>query len=260
MSKDQDNAKDVKKDIDEFYNKQSAQKTQDLNAWLNSGSLRIPQPKSYYYFEDRKIRVALEMAHLKKGAKILEVGCNLGQMSFPLSEMGYIVTGFDLSENAIAKAKLRTDHFKAKNVSFEVQDAESYKGHTEEEFDAVFSFSAFRYLPNPINGLKEAHRVLKKGGCAVIDFPNRYCPWFNIIKKGFLIKSHIHDRLFTVPQVRSMVEEAGFKDITFNIFLFAYKELPSVVLPLMKMADFVLERIPGIRNTAAIIMVKAIKS
>jgi ubiquinone/menaquinone biosynthesis C-methylase UbiE len=259
MTTMQNKAEDVKKDIDEFYDKQSAEKTQNLDAWLNSGSLRIPQPRSYYYFEDRKIRVALQMANLKKGARILEVGCNLGQMSFPLSEMGYDVTGFDLSENAIAKAKLRTDHFKAKNVSFEVQDAESYKGHPNEEFDAVFSFSAFRYFPNPINALKESFRVLKKGGCAVIDFPNKNCPWFNIIKKGFLIKGHIHDRLFTVPQVRSLLEEAGFKDITSKIYLFAYKELPSALLPLMKTADFVLERIPGIRNTAAIIMVKGTK-
>jgi 2-polyprenyl-3-methyl-5-hydroxy-6-metoxy-1,4-benzoquinol methylase len=154
----------IKQEIFEFYKNQSAEKTQDLENWLNSGSIRIPQPKSYYYFEDRKINNALAMAKPKKDSKILEIGCNLGQMTFVLAGMGYIITGFDLSEDAIRKAQMRAEHYKLKNISFEVQDAECYRNHNEEEFDVVFSFSAFRYFPDPQKALKESFKVLKKGG------------------------------------------------------------------------------------------------
>lgn len=249
----------VKDDLFNFYEKQSTDKTADLNNWLNSGSPRIPQSKSYYYFEDRKISKALQMAKLSPGSKILEIGCNLGQMTFPLAQKGYDITGFDLSKNAIDKANLRVEFHKLKNIRFEVQDAEEYKGHKDNSFDAIFSFSAFRYFPNPIKALQEAFRVLKKDGIIVIDFPNKFCPWFNIIKRIALIEPHIHDNLYSKDQISALLRAAGFTDISFSIFLFSYKELPSFLLPLMKTADFLLEHTPVIRNTAAILMVKGKK-
>jgi len=259
MNSSTSEADKVKNDIYDFYENQSAEKTEDLENWFNSGSARIPQSKSYYYFEDRKIKNALQMANPHPGCRILEVGCNLGQMTFPLAEKGYEVVGFDLSKNAIEKASERARRYKINNVKFEVQDAENYKDHKDESFDVVFSFSAFRYFPNPDKALAEAHRVLKKKGTIVIDFPNKYCPWFRIIKKMVMIKSHIHDTLYTKKQIKEMMEKAGFKNISFKIFLFAYKELPPVLLPLMKLADLVLERIPFIKDTAAILMVKGEK-
>lgn len=249
----------VKSDIYNFYEIQSKEKTEQFETWLNSGSSRIPQSKSYYYFEDRKINTALEMSKLQPGSRILEIGCNLGQMTFPLAEKGFKVVGFDLSSNAIAKASQRARYYKIDNVSFGVQDAESYKNQPDKSFDGVFSFSAFRYFPNPDKALSEAYRVLKKNGSIVIDFPNKYCPWFNILKKLFFIKPHIHDTLYTKDQIKEMMEKAGFKNISFKIFLFSYKELPSVLLPLMKLADFILERIPFIKNTAAMLMVRGYK-
>jgi SAM-dependent methyltransferase len=150
-------------------------------------------------------------------------------------------------------------HFGLSNISFEVQDAENIKGHGEGEFDAAFSFSAFRYLPSPEKALGECFRLVKKGGSVVIDFPNKYCPWFLVLKPLVFIKKHIHDRLFTEPQIRRMMEEAGFVDIEVRRFLFTYKELPGFLLPVMKAVDFVLEHTPLIRKASAIIMVKGKK-
>lgn len=246
----------VKADIENFYENQSAQKTADYEKWLNSGSPRIPQPTPYYYFEDRKIDNALAMAQLPKGAKILEVGCNLGQMTFVLNQKGYTIVGTDLSPNAISKASARITRYNLNNISFEIQDAENIQGHTDGEFDAVFSFSAFRYFPNPQKALDGCFKLVKKGGVAVIDFPNKACPWFSMVKPAVNIKKHIHDNLFTASQVRTMMEQAGFVDIEIRQFLFTYKELPPSVLPLMKLADFILEHLPVINKMSAIIMIK----
>ena len=263
----QESRKTIKEDIENFYEKQSSDKTIDLDKWLDSGSVRIPQPRTYYYFEDRKIAHALAMADLPKNAKILETGCNLGQMTFVLNQKGYSIVGTDLSPNAIEKARLRVEHFGLSNISFEVQDAENIKGHADGEFDAVFSFSAFRYFPNPEKALRECFRLLKNKGCAVIDFPNKYCPWFSMLKpliftlhkSAVFEKKHIHDHVFTVSKVRDMMAGAGFVDIKIRQFLFTLKGIPESLLPLMKPADFILEHIPLVRKTAAIIMVKGIK-
>lgn len=249
----------VKAQIAELYREQSAAKTSDLESWLNSGSVRIPQPLSYYYFEDRKIDTALKLANLGPGARILEVGCNLGQQTFVLGTMGYSVTGIDLSANAIEKAAMRARHYGLDRVAFEVGDAEDIQGHQNGEFDAVFSFSTFRYVPDRAKALAECFRLVKKGGPVVVDFPNKYCPWFSLLKPAVLLKAHIHDHLFTVREVVTMMERAGFRHIEPRVFLFAYKELPDRILPLMKLADIVLERMPIIRNMAGIIMVKGEK-
>jgi ubiquinone/menaquinone biosynthesis C-methylase UbiE len=252
-------ARMIKEEIEAFYEKQSLQKTSELNKWLESGGPRIPQSKTYYYFEDRKIKNALEMANLESNAKIMEVGCNLGQMTFVLQKNGYSVVGMDISHNAIEKAMMRVNYYKLKGISFEVQDAENIKGHSDGEFDAVFSFSSFRYFPNAEKALLECYRLVKSKGCVVIDFPNRYCPWFSILKSAFFIKKHIHDNLFDVIQIRKIMVESGFVDIQVNQFLFTYKELPSFLLPVLKAIDFIFERIPFIRKYAAIIMVKGTK-
>ena len=245
----------VKTEITDFYETQSAEKTADFERWLNSGKVRIPQPLSYYYFENRKIRNALSMVHLPKNSSILEIGCNLGQMTFVFNQKGYRIVGTDISPNAIEKANRRVKHFNLSDISFEVQDAEQIKNHKDGEFDAVFSFSAFRYFPNPEKALKECYRLVKSKGSVIIDFPNRNCPWFNIIKKKVGIEKHIHDRLFDVAEVRSMMEQAGFVDISIRQFLFSYKELPSILLPFMVTGDFILEHIPVINKMSAIIMV-----
>jgi SAM-dependent methyltransferase len=253
------NGQEVKKDIREFYENQSAEKTAALEKWLNSGNVRIPQPPAYYYFEDRKIKNALEMADLSPGAKILEIGCNLGQQTFVFNQMGFSIVGVDISPNAIDKAQQRVKHFNLREISFEVQDAENIQGHSNGEFDVVFSFSAFRYVPDRQKALLECLRLLKSKGCVVIDFPNKYCPWFSLLKPAVFIKKHIHDELFSVSQVRTMLERAGFVDIHIRRFLFSYKGLPAFLLPFMKIADFVLERLPLINRMSAIIMAKGSK-
>jgi len=257
----------VKKDIEKFYDKQSFEKTADLHAWLNSGDVRIPEPALYYYFEDRKIAISIKMENLPPKAKILEIGCNLGQMTFEFNKKGYSITGTDISPNAIEKAQLRVKHFQLSNIAFEVQDAENITGHHEGEFDGIFSFSAFRYMPHPEKALKECFRLLKSKGCAVIDFPNKYCPWFLMLKPiAFALhkpalyeKKHIHDNVFSVAQVKKMMEEAGFVDISIRQFLFTFKGLPGFLLLFVKTIDFILEHIPFIRKTSAIIMVKGTK-
>ncbi len=249
----------AKKELEEFYEKQSAEKTRNIDQWLNSKKVRIPQPLSYYYFENRKVNNALSMAKVQPGAKLLEIGCNLGQMTFVFQQKGYSIIGADLSPNAIEKANLRVDHFKLKNISFEVQDAENITNHADGSFDAVFSFSAFRYFPNPEKALRECYRLTKSKGCIVIDFPNKKCPWFSLLKPAVGITKHIHDRLFDVSEVRALMEKTGFIDIEIRQFLFSHKSLPALFLPVMVVGDFILERIPYIKGRSAIIMVKGVK-
>ena len=75
--------------------------------------------------------------NLPEQAKILDLACGKGRHSIYLNQLGFDVTGADLSENSILEAK------KAENdtLHFEVHDM---RIPFEDKFDAVFNlFTSF---------------------------------------------------------------------------------------------------------------------
>ena len=61
------------------------------------------------YFRARKLETAVRMGRFPHGARLLEVGCSVGQFTFPLAERGYAMHGVDLSGNSIEVARKRAE-------------------------------------------------------------------------------------------------------------------------------------------------------
>lgn len=100
---------------------------------------------------------------------------------------------------------------------------------------------------------------LRPGGIAIIDFPNRKSPWHSWLKPLMGIAPHIHDRLYMINEAADLFEKAGFTIEHTVCFLFTSRRLPSPLLPVFIIADFVLERLPLINRFAGIIMIKGVK-
>lgn len=100
----------------------------------------------------------------RENIKLLDFGCGTGAVSWYLSREGFKTYGFDGSENAIKKAKVR---MREENVCADliVADAGNLP-YNNEFFDGVID-SAVIYA-NKIEQipdlLSEIHRVLKNGG------------------------------------------------------------------------------------------------
>ena len=107
--------------------------------------------------------------NLPENAKILDLPCGKGRHSIYLSELGYDVTGADLSANSIQIAQ-QSAHEK---LHFKVHDM---RQPLNEQFDAVFNlFTSFGYFDNEEDNvitLKAIQQNLKEDGFAVIDFMN----------------------------------------------------------------------------------------
>ena len=106
---------------------------------------------------------------LKRKAAILDLACGKGRHSLYLNELGYDVTGIDLSPASIEFAK----KYENKRLHFEVHDmSEPYP----KKFDAVFNlFTSFGYFENEednIRTIKAIQSALKPDGYGVIDFLN----------------------------------------------------------------------------------------
>jgi ubiquinone/menaquinone biosynthesis C-methylase UbiE len=208
------------------------------------------------YFRQRKLQTALALGGFAPGSNLLEVGCGTGDYTLLLARAGFRICGVDLSPASIDSAKAKASRLQVPNVSFNVADAETLADIPDGSIDGVVSFSALRYVPDVQRALRAMWRVLKPRGIAVVDFPNKFCPWFTLLKNHFGVETHIHDHQFSTRQARELLRQAGFEAISARRLLFTTYVLPSRLLPLFKAIDFVGEWLPLVNLTAGIIMVR----
>ncbi len=133
----------------------------DKGAWTYDEA-RFTYPGGIYV--DQKEKIAI-LKYLKEGST-LEVGCGTGRYA-PIVEWFGKYTGIDISQKMLEEAKK-----KSKKAKFIKMDAEDLKFRAN-SFDNVFYVRVFRVLPNSVKALKEAYRVLKKGGRVIIIYESK---------------------------------------------------------------------------------------
>ncbi len=121
-----------------------------------------------FYSEEMREKV-VDMAEVKKGDKVVEVGCGTGFTTEEIvkrvgEENVYAV---DLTPEQMMKAV-----GKFGNANFVLGDAENlpFKDST---FDAAVSAGSIEYWPNPQKGIEEMVRVTKSGGSVVVLAPRK---------------------------------------------------------------------------------------
>ena len=175
------------------------------------------------------------------------------------AENGLRMVGIDISDKAVEVAKKNATALKLDNVEYFSADAEDLSLFGDQTFDGVVSFSTLRYVPNLKRALSEIFRVTKKNGVAVLDFPNKHCPWFRILKNRFEVENHIHDHFFSRKEMINLFSEAGFKSIETKKILFTHYTFKPEFLDLYKKIDSIFENIFLIKEFAAILFCKGVK-
>lgn len=146
--------------------------------------------------------------NLPDDSKILDLACGKGRHSIYLNQLGFEVTGADLSENSIAKAA----HFANEKLHFKVHDM---RLSFDEKFDAIFNlFTSFGYFEDDEDNLKTLKAIrdsLSEYGFAVIDFMN----------VDFVLENLVPSEIKTVEGIdfhinRYEKENHIFKEIRFN--------------------------------------------
>ena len=97
---------------------------------------------------------------------ILDVGTGTGFLACLLAELGHRVTGIDLSEGMLEKARAKSQHL-GLQVDFRLGDAEKCP-FSSNAFDVVVNRHLLWTLPRPELALKEWRRVLRPGGKVVV--------------------------------------------------------------------------------------------
>jgi SAM-dependent methyltransferase len=113
-------------------------------------------------YMEKDARVFYERLDVPPGARLLDVGCGSGQLALIAASDGVQVTGIDIAENLIDRARARAEaqHLPAR---FEVADAEALP-FSDESFDVVVSLIGAMFAPRPELVAAELLRVCVPGG------------------------------------------------------------------------------------------------
>jgi ubiquinone/menaquinone biosynthesis C-methylase UbiE len=93
--------------------------------------------------------------------KVLEVGVGTGK-NIEYYPDSVAVTAIDFSERMLEKAKEKAKQFH-KKVDLRLMDVQNLE-FTDETFDTIVTTCVFCSVPDPVKGLMEIQRVLKKDG------------------------------------------------------------------------------------------------
>ncbi len=119
----------------------------------------------------REVRRMMEWLALPQGAEVLDLCCGMGRHSLALRDLGYKVTGIDLSEVLLREARRRDPQATVQWVR-----ADMRRIPLDREFDAVVNlFTSFGYFEADEENRKvllEVERLLKPAGKFIIDYLN----------------------------------------------------------------------------------------
>ena len=151
--------------------------------------------KGYGRLQMKGIYHALDyFLQVKPDTKVLDVATGTGVASLYVAKKGGSITALDLTEAMLNEAKKKAVIENIKNVEFKVGSAFNLP-FEDESFDIVTSIKFMHLFPfkQQQAAIREMLRVLKPGGCLVIEFKNiLYGVFLRIILKYVLRREEGH--------------------------------------------------------------------
>lgn len=158
-----------------------------------------------------------EIARPKPGEKALDLGCGTGNYTFWLYEQGCSVIGIDISKKMLDTAKIKKH---ADKVAFLHGDIACLP-FEKETFDLVIGNIVLEFTEKPKEIVKEAMRVVKKGGRIVFGFIGKESAWgrkYEEKGKRDEMSVFYHARFFTVDEIKKLYE-VGPDDIKYGLYV-----------------------------------------
>ena len=163
---------------------------------------------------------ALRLADLPPGAHVLDVACGPGTLALLAAPEAGRVVAVDFSEAMLSELARRSQGQGETAVEAAQADGQALP-FADETFDGVFSMFGLMFFPDRAAGLREAHRVLRPGGRAVIsswaplDGVPLLAACFGALREAL---PDLPARDGPLPlgaeaDVRSALDEAGFRDV-----------------------------------------------
>lgn len=106
------------------------------------------------------------------GKKILDIGCGGGILAESMAQGGAEVTGIDLSDKALAVARLHLLE-SGNRVDYRKISAEEFADQSVANFDIVTCMEMLEHVPNPASTIAACAALVKPGGHVFFSTINR---------------------------------------------------------------------------------------
>lgn len=147
-------------------NNSSSQETKNSTTQRETYALRGRSTSTKWFARRTAARdAAFFLPHLRSGMRLLDCGCGTAFITVGLAETvapGQVVA-LDNDADTIRSAETYAEEHGVSNIRFETADVYTIP-FPSDSFDAVFSHALLEHLREPVEVLKEMHRVLKPGG------------------------------------------------------------------------------------------------
>ena len=151
--------------------------------------------------------------------RIFELGCGNGSVANALSKFGIEVTGVDASEEGIAQA-----HQSYPDLNLHLGSAYDDLRNQYGQFPIVLSLEVVEHLYFPRKFAKTIYDLLEPGGTAIISTPY-HGYWKNVAMAltGTMdahftaLWDHGHIKFFSIKTLTLLMQEAGFREISFSL-------------------------------------------
>lgn len=121
------------------------------------------------------------------GKRVLEIGVGAGTDFLQWVRAGAKAHGVDLTEEAVRHVEERLKVYGLRAEDIRVADAERLP-YPDEAFDLVYSWGVLHHTTDPVAAIREAVRVLRKGGVGKLMLYNRhsYYTFYRYLQYGLL--------------------------------------------------------------------------
>ncbi|MDI6860881.1 MAG: class I SAM-dependent methyltransferase [Caldisericia bacterium] len=180
----------------------------------------------------KQVNFIINSLSLKKGMKILDLGCGIGRHIIELGKRGFFGVGVDFNEKYIDIANKLKEGLQ--NVNFIKMDMREIS--FLEEFDAVLSmWTSFGYFSDEENLslLKKINQSLKCGGKFLLDIENIFYMLKNLPKERWeregdfyiLERNELNYKISRLKTERVIIKEGTIKTYTRIYRIFTLKEI-----------------------------------
>lgn len=189
------------------FNSQEADK---YDCWYNT--------KKGNLADEIETKTAFELFQPSPEEKILDVGCGTGNFSIKLAGKGCLVTGVDVAEPMLVKARRKAVD-RGFDILFYRQDVKDLK-FKDDFFDGVISMAAVEFMPDLNRAYLEMKRVVKPGGKILIGTINRDSTWGELYREQSRRETSVfHHAILRTPEELKKIDRPNLVNAQECLFI-----------------------------------------